>query len=283
MPAGARIFLLSPARLDGKRARLLHDPRASFPIAAGLRTREGLPIGDVFGFLSGLYFRGKLAYARRFARTPSRGTEERWLGSGALVITQNRGLLPVESRVCLEHLLAFAQTDVHHDERGYRGPLERDAALLVRAIGPEGEVVLLGSIATPKYTQPLVSILGDSRALSVRLRRAGRHEPWGAPAPMRRGRHRARVPTRSRRSEPRRTASEARADTASEPGNPIATAAGLGGSPLRHPDRARAPSSPRTSSRSPTSRIKSRARLPLPPLLDDPAEHLPPVHQRPEG
>jgi hypothetical protein len=161
MPAGARVFLLSPARLDGKRAQLLHDPRASFPIAAGLRTREGLPIGDVFRFLSGLYFRGKLAYARRFARAPAGGAEERWLGSGALVITQNRGLLPVESRVCLEHLLAFAQTDVHHDERGYRGPLERDVALLARAIGPEGEVVLLGSIATPKYTEPLVSILGD--------------------------------------------------------------------------------------------------------------------------
>src|SRR5215203_2835314 len=60
-----RVFLLSPARLDGARARMLFHPVTMFPVARALRSTEGAPIGDVFSFLSGLYFRGKLAYAKR--------------------------------------------------------------------------------------------------------------------------------------------------------------------------------------------------------------------------
>jgi hypothetical protein len=120
--------------------------------------REGVPIGDVFQHLSGLYFRGKLAYARRFARPPS---GDGIAGSGALVITANRGLVPVETRVCIEHLEAFAQTDVHHEERRFRVPLVRDARLLLDVIGAAGEVVLLGSVAQAKYTEPLLEVFGD--------------------------------------------------------------------------------------------------------------------------
>ena len=36
-----------------------------------LRTPQGASIADVFTFLSGLYFRGKIAYARRFANPPA--------------------------------------------------------------------------------------------------------------------------------------------------------------------------------------------------------------------
>src|SRR3954463_13136363 len=82
-----RIFLLSPARLDGKRARLLFHPVTMFPTARALHSGAGAPIGEIFTFLSGLYFRGKLAYSEAFAR-PARG-----LGSGVFVITPNRGLL----------------------------------------------------------------------------------------------------------------------------------------------------------------------------------------------
>jgi len=134
---------------------MLFAPRTPFPVASALRTREGAPIGEVYKFLSGLYFRGKLAYATRFARPPPVD----WLGSGALVITPNRGLVPAESRVCLEHLEAFAQTDIGDGERAYRVPLVRDVTALRDALG-DGEVVLLGSIATPKYVEPLVSVLG---------------------------------------------------------------------------------------------------------------------------
>nr|MBA3894051.1 hypothetical protein [Gemmatimonadales bacterium] len=66
----ARVFLLSPAHSGGKRAAMLLRREAAFPLAVRLR-REGIPLGEAFGFLSGLYFRGKLAYARRFARPPA--------------------------------------------------------------------------------------------------------------------------------------------------------------------------------------------------------------------
>jgi hypothetical protein len=158
MPAPpARIFVLSPARLDGARARMLFEPRASFPVAAGLRRREGVPIGEVFRFVSGLYFRGKLAYAQRFARPPAAAP---WLGSGVLVITQSRGLVPAETRICLEHLEAFAQVDVSVKEKGFATPLRRDAESLAAELDG-GEVVILGSIATPKYVEPLVAALGE--------------------------------------------------------------------------------------------------------------------------
>ena len=153
-----RVFLLSPARLDGARAKLLFEPRSLFPVAAGLRQREGVPIGQVFRFVSGLYFRGKLAYGERFARPPRPAA---WIGSGALVITQSRGLVPAETRVCLEHLEEFARVDVSARERGFTAPLVRDARLLAEAIGPEGQVVVLGSIATPKYVEPLLEVLGE--------------------------------------------------------------------------------------------------------------------------
>lgn len=152
-----RIFLISPARLDGVRAKSIFEPAGKGgKIAEGVRTREGLPIGEVFQMLSGLYFRGKLTYARRFARpcVP-------WVGSGALVITANRGLVPAETRVTLEHLEAFAETDIHHAERSFRAPLERDAKMLLEAMGDAGEVVLLGSVANAKYTAPLLGVFDD--------------------------------------------------------------------------------------------------------------------------
>ena len=153
-----RVFLLSPARLDGIRARAIFEPKRPGDIARALRTREGAPIGDVFKMLSGLYFRGKLAYATRFARPPA---DVAWVGSGALVITANRGLVPAETRITIEHLEAFAQTDIHEAERQFRAPLVRDAELLRTALGEHGEVVLLGSVAKAKYTAPLLEVFGE--------------------------------------------------------------------------------------------------------------------------
>jgi hypothetical protein len=159
----ARVFLLSPARLDGVRARsLLFAPQATHgnTLAAAVRTREGAPIGDVFRLLSGLYFRGKLAYALRFAQPPATAA---WVGSGVLIITANRGLVPAETRICLEHLEAFAETPIHHAQASFRGPLVRDATLLEGAFGARApdDVVLLGSVAQAKYTQPLLEVFGE--------------------------------------------------------------------------------------------------------------------------
>ncbi|AKU94333.1 hypothetical protein AKJ09_00997 [Labilithrix luteola] len=158
MAAPARVFLLSPARLDGKRGAMLFREGASFPLAAQLRTIEGCPIGEVFRFVSGLYFRGKLAYANAFARAPSGAS---WMGNGALVITQNRGLVPVTTRVCLEHLEAFSSTNIHPDEPAFRKPLVRDAKLVSENLAAADEVVLLGSIASAKYVDALLEVFGN--------------------------------------------------------------------------------------------------------------------------
>jgi hypothetical protein len=65
-----RIFLLSPANCGGTRAKQVLSPRATFPLAEQLRGKSGAALGDVFAFVSGLYFRGKLTYASRFAAPP---------------------------------------------------------------------------------------------------------------------------------------------------------------------------------------------------------------------
>ena len=71
---------------------ILRD-QAQFPLARKLRAKNGAPIADVFTFLSGLYFRGKIAYANTFAH-PARGMP------GVLVITPTRGLIDARRRIC---------------------------------------------------------------------------------------------------------------------------------------------------------------------------------------
>ena len=146
-----RIFLLSPARLDGKRAQLLFQPVTMFPAARALHSTAGAPIGEIFTFLSGLYFRGKLAYAAAFARPP------RGLNSGVFVITPNRGLLAPSVRVTLDDLADLAKTDIDPGAEEFRKPLRQDAEALAEALGPIGEPILLGSIATTKYIDVLLS------------------------------------------------------------------------------------------------------------------------------
>jgi hypothetical protein len=152
----ARIFLLSPAHLGGKRAELLLGGRGRFALAERLRLGEQVPLGEAFSFLSGLYFRGKLTYARRFDRPPA-GV------AGIQVITSNRGLLSADTPVTAEELRAFADTAIHADEPIYREPLRRDLATLDRGGGRGGQwdVVLLGSIATGKYVDVLLDVVGE--------------------------------------------------------------------------------------------------------------------------
>ena len=145
-----RIFLLSPAYAGGERARMILRERAQFPLARRLRAKTGVPIGDVFAFVSGLYFRGKIAYANAFAR-PARGT------SGVLVITPTRGLIDARTRIRLDDLREFAAVDIHEDDPRYRMPIERDARQLATKLPVQSEVVLLGSIATGKYVDVLLA------------------------------------------------------------------------------------------------------------------------------
>jgi len=133
---------------------LVLSPRARFPLAAAVQG-PGAPLGEVFRFASGLYFRGKLAYATAFGRPPGGAA-----ASAALVIAPGAGLLPADTVVRARDLRAFAEVDVHEREPRFREPLLRDARTLAERIGPAGEVVLLGSVATRKYVEPLVSVLG---------------------------------------------------------------------------------------------------------------------------
>ncbi len=117
-----------------------------------LRT-AGLPLGEAFAFMSGLYFRGKLAYARAFARAHA--------GSGVHVITPGFGLLDPDREVRVVDLNRMGQVGVSPDSEAYRTPLERDAARLAAGLAGPDRVVLLGSIATDKYSGILEGRLGE--------------------------------------------------------------------------------------------------------------------------
>jgi hypothetical protein len=142
-----RVFLLSPAHCGGERAQLLFSPRANFDLARRLRGAEGATLGEVFSFLSGLYFRGKLAYAQTFGLP--------------LVITTNAGLRPADDRVTLETLRLAARVDIKAGNPRYRRPLLASAKTVAEWVGPDGAVTLLGSIASDKYVDVLLGVFGE--------------------------------------------------------------------------------------------------------------------------
>lgn len=147
------VFLLSPASCSGKRARSLLRPSSTLELALSLRQPSGAPLAEVFRFTSGLYFRGKLVYARRFARPPNDC-------AGVQVITAGRGLLRPEDPVTAAELEEMAGVPVDAAEARYRAPLLEDAGVLERRLGENDRAVLLGSVATDKYVEPLLEIFG---------------------------------------------------------------------------------------------------------------------------
>jgi hypothetical protein len=153
------VFLLSPANCSGTRAKQVLSPKAQFELACALRSRKGAMLGDVFAFISGLYFRGKLTYAMRFADPLER--DHPVVRLGVHIITPSAGLRSPDTYVTDKAVRAFADGDVHQDNAAYRTPLERSARGLLREIGPECEIVLLGSVASPKYVDVLTHIFGE--------------------------------------------------------------------------------------------------------------------------
>jgi hypothetical protein len=153
MLARSHVFLLSPANCSGKRAGFLLREDGRSPLAQRLRSGEGATVGEVFTFMSGLYFRGKLAYALAFAGTDGGGT-------GVQVIVPGLGLRSPEEVIDLEGLRAIASVPVDPEDARYTEPLRRDTAQLAERMPTDAAVVLLGSIATPKYLRPLREILG---------------------------------------------------------------------------------------------------------------------------
>jgi hypothetical protein len=137
-------FLLSPAHLGGVRGRWLRSARSGGATAQRLR-ESGLPIGEAFAFISALYFRGKLAYARRFADA-----------AGARIIAPGFGLVELDWPLDPDRVRRMHAVGVDVRRRAYRQPLAEAAA----ALGGE-RIVLLGSLATGKYLDVLAPVLGE--------------------------------------------------------------------------------------------------------------------------
>jgi hypothetical protein len=159
LPCKHRIFLLSPANLAGIRAGYLLKSDAESDLARRLRD-QGVVLGELFSFVSGLYFRGKLAYARAFS-TPPPGL------SGSFVITTTAGLIAPETIVTLDQVREFATNEIDVGHQRYRAPLDRDCLSLAERAGAECDIVLLGSIATSKYVEPLLQIFGERLVFPV--------------------------------------------------------------------------------------------------------------------
>jgi hypothetical protein len=149
-----RVFLLSPASSSGKRCQLLLARGASFELARRVRG-DGAPLGEVFSFLSSLYFRGKLTYAQRFA-TPPDGCP------AAFVITADRGLVAPETTIRLRDVRAFGRVPIDAGERRYAIPLRESTRALAERLPSGAQVVLLGSIATSKYVDLLREVFGPA-------------------------------------------------------------------------------------------------------------------------
>jgi hypothetical protein len=146
-PLFVQVFLLSPAYCGGRRAALLLRPQSTMTLAQKL-TAGTLTLGEAFSFMSGLYFRGKMAYAARF-------------GTRVLVITPTRGLQPPDLIVSGGLLREFATVDVKSEDRRYRRPLDRTLKQLAQSLPMDARVILLGSIATGKYLDALNRIFGE--------------------------------------------------------------------------------------------------------------------------
>jgi len=150
------VFLLSPAFCGGRRgAILLKDGGTSLP--AQQLTAGELTLGAAFSFVSGLYFRGKLAYARHFAAARVSASVD---DGGVGVITPTRGLQSPDRIVDARLLREFVGVDLASGDPRYLDPLVRDLRALEARLAPEHRVVLLGSVATAKYLEPIADILG---------------------------------------------------------------------------------------------------------------------------
>jgi hypothetical protein len=147
-----RIFLLSPANASGIKGQRLLGCASSCELAVGLR-EAGVPLGEVYRFISSLYFRGKLEYAQRFQNPPQ--------GVAGVQIITGSGLMLPETVITLEQLQKISATSIDAKNADYRLPLDRDLLRLRDAVGGDVEVILLGSVATYKYIDPIQAVFGE--------------------------------------------------------------------------------------------------------------------------
>ena len=149
---GRRIFMLSPANASGIKGQRLLDPVTSSQFAQRLR-HSGLPLGEIYRFISSLYFRGKLDYAERFQNPPP--------GVPGVQIITGSGLILPETMVSFADLRRISSTPIDAKNSQYRAPLDCDLLRLRNLVGCDTNIILLGSIATPKYITPLLEVFGE--------------------------------------------------------------------------------------------------------------------------
>lgn len=152
-----KIFLLSPASLNGERAKLLLSPTARSETARQMRSPAGAPLEEVFTFVSSLYFRGKLTYARHFAAPPPGFPSE----GSVLVIAPGFGLVPPDWTIDPARTEILRTTPVDLKCPGYVEPMRQHLRTLHDHIPASTPVVLLGSIATGKYVDLLEPVFGE--------------------------------------------------------------------------------------------------------------------------
>jgi hypothetical protein len=146
-----RIFLLSPANASGIKGQRLLGRATQCDL--GLRLRDGgAPLGEVYRFISSLYFRGKIEYAQRFQNPPQ--------GIAGVQVITGVGLMLPETMVTLSELQKISGTSIDAKNESYRRALDCDLLKLKEQVGSEIDVVLLGSIATSKYIAPIQAVFG---------------------------------------------------------------------------------------------------------------------------
>ena len=144
-------FLLSPANLAGKRGALLLSGKGE--LARALSSPSGAPLGEVFGFVSSLYFRGKAGYARAFGHAAGR--------ESALVMTAGGGLCSLDEPVTRARLEGWQRVAVSERNPHFTAPLVRQASELLDASAADARFILLGSVASNKYVVPLLEVFGE--------------------------------------------------------------------------------------------------------------------------
>ena len=170
-----RIFLLSPATAHGPKASTLVEDPPRTPAARRLQTPGGMTLGALFTHLSGLYFTGKLAYARQFANPPSTLAVR-----GVHVVTFTHGLLDPDTAVDLDMLRRFRAAGATEFDTVSRVALEASARSLAEVLGEvRCDVVLLGSVHSTKYTEILEPIFGERLRVPRDLVRRGHLQRGG--------------------------------------------------------------------------------------------------------
>jgi len=132
---------------------MLLRPDGKLELSKALRSEHGAPLGEVFSFVSSLYFRGKASYARTFGHAAG-GRQS------ALVMTAGGGLCSLDESVTEQRLAAWQRNAVHEHNPHFTAPLVRHASELVDASSEDARFILLGSVASHKYVVPLLEVFG---------------------------------------------------------------------------------------------------------------------------